>query len=515
MNTTDFLYHPKNHARETPDKLAYVIPEEDVSVSYGQLDQRSNQIANVLRDAGLEVGSGIAFLVENKEGFFEICWAAQRAGLHYTPISTHLKAEEIIYIITNCEAKAFILSASFADMGAELAERLPDATRLFSLGGVIDAYQELEDLIARAPSSPTKDETAGSSMLYSSGTTGHPKGIRHPLSGNAADYCPPRSEQFKRRYQMDTETIYLSPAPLYHAAPLAFTMATMAFGGTCVIMKRFDAAPALELIERFRVTHSQWVPTMFVRLLRLDESPRNRYDLSTHRVAIHAAAPCPVDTKHAMIAWWGPIVNEFYAGSEGVGTTFISAEEWLRKPGSVGRSVDGTIHIVDETGHELPAGEIGTIYFANAPKFEYHNAPEKTQQALDKRGRGTLGDVGYVDKDGYLFLTDRKANMIISGGVNIYPQEAENVMLGHPAVLDAAVFGIPDEEFGESVKGVVELAPGYSPSDELAEKIIEYCRTRIAAIKCPRSIDFETKLPRLANGKLYKRELKARYIVKG
>ena len=514
MTKMNVAYHPKNHARSTPEKLAYLIPDDDVSVSYKELDARSNQYAHVFREIGLTIDTGVAFLIENRRGFFEICWAAQRSGLHYTPISTHLNEAEIAYIVTNCEANVFVASAKYRDIAMQLAKLLPDGTQLLCLGGDIEGYRDLDALAAHAPTSPVDDETTGSSMLYSSGTTGHPKGIRHPLSGNPIDFCPPRYAKFRERYTFDTQTIYLSPAPLYHAAPIGFTMAVMAFGGTCVVMKRFDPERALALIEQYQVTHSQWVPTMFVRLLRLDKSVREKYRLSAHRFALHASAPCAIETKAAMIDWWGPIVHEFYSGSEGVGTTFISADEWLERPGSVGRSVAGSLHIVDENGVELPPGEIGDVYFADAPEFRYHNAPEKTDQAFTKQGWGTLGDVGYVDKDGYLFLTDRKSNMIISGGVNIYPQEAENALLSHPAVLDAAVFGVPDEEFGETVKAVVELSAGYAGSSALGEELIEHCRARIAKIKCPRSVDFEAQLPRLPTGKLYKRELKARYWLK-
>jgi len=505
------LIHPKNHARLTPDKIAYVIAETGASVTYKELDEYSNRLAHIFRDFGLSVGSGVAFIIENTVGFFEICWAAQRSGLYYTPISTHLKAQEINYIVGDCGAQVFIASAKYREAAERLSEQLPNTTKLLSIGGEIAGYESLEQLVAQAPTTPISDETCGSSMLYSSGTTGYPKGVRRELSGDAIDFFPPRYNSFRDRYHFNPETIYLSPAPLYHAAPLGFTTVCLAFGATCVVMQSFDAERALELIERYGVTHSQWVPTMFSRMLRLDEETRNRYDFSTHKIALHAAAPCPVETKAAMIDWWGPMIHEYYAGSEGVGSTHISSQEWLGKRGSVGRSVDGIIHIVNEDGRELPPGEIGSIYFADAPRFIYHNSPAKTGEAFSKQGWGTLGDVGYVDEDGYLFLTDRKANMIISGGVNIYPQEAENTLLSHPAVLDAAVFGVPNEDFGEEVKAVVQLAPGEDPSDALATILIDYCRDKIATIKCPRSIDFEPNMPRLPNGKLYKRDLKARY----
>lgn len=521
------IIHPKNHARRTPEKPAYIIadhgPEPEIEpgagahaqsttvVTYAALDQRSNQLAHLFRNLGLEAGAGIALLMENRAGFFDICWAAQRSGLFYTPVSTHLKAEEIAYIVGDCGARIFIASGAYRKQAERLARDLAPSTILLWVGAPIPGYQPLDESADSAPSTPISDETSGSSMLYSSGTTGYPKGIRRPLTGEAIDAFPVRYHSFRDRYEFDPETVYLSPAPLYHAAPLGFTMATLTFGGTCIVMPRFDPAHALALIERHRVTHSQWVPTMFIRLLRMEEATKQRYDLSSHRIAIHAAAPCPVDVKAKMIDWWGPIVHEYYAGSEGVGSTHIDAQEWLRKPGSVGRSASGELHIVADNGAELGPGEVGTIFFSDAPRFHYHNSPEKTAAAFTEKGWGTLGDVGYVDEEGYLYLIDRKANMIISGGVNIYPQEAENVLLGHPAVLDAAVFGVPNRDFGEEVKAVVQLARGACAGPDLEATLVEFCRSKIAAIKCPRSIDFEPTLPRLPNGKLHKRELKARY----
>jgi acyl-CoA synthetase (AMP-forming)/AMP-acid ligase II len=304
---------------------------------------------------------------------------------------------------------------------------------------------------------------------------------------------------------------YLSPAPMYHAAPLAFSSATLCFGGTVVMMEKFDAEASLALIERHRVTHSQWVPTMFSRMLKLPDDVRTRHDLSSHQVAIHAAAPCPVPVKREIIEWWGPIVFEYYAGSEGNGSTIISSEEWLAKPGSVGKSYTAKIHIVDDEGRDLPPGKVGGVYFSGGATFEYHNTPEKTAESRLDGGRSTLGDVGYLDEDGYLFLTDRKAYMIISGGVNIYPQEIEDRMITHPKVADVAVFGVPNDDLGEEVKAVVQVMPGQAGDDALRDELLGWCAEELARYKVPRSIDFEAELPRLPTGKLYKRLLRDRY----
>jgi fatty-acyl-CoA synthase len=353
----------------------------------------------------------------------------------------------------------------------------------------------------------------GDWMFYSSGTTGKPKGILRPLPDlSAAEGVSLR--QALNRYGVSDKTVYLSPAPLYHAAPFAFVFSVQSFGGTAVIMEKFDAALALELIERHGVTHSQWVPTMFVRMLKLPRDVRTRFALSSHRVAIHAAAPCPVDVKRQMIDWWGPVLYEYYAGSEGMGATAITSEEWLAHPGSVGRASAGILHICDDDGRELPAGESGLIYFEqSAIIFRYHNDEAKTQASRHPghSNWSTLGDIGYLDTEGYLYLTDRKAYMIISGGVNIYPQAIEDIFVMHPKVADVAVFGIPDEEMGEQVKAVIEPQPGVEPSAALATELVDFARARLARYMVPRSIDFIAEMPRLPTGKLYKRVLRDPY----
>lgn len=501
--------HPSHFAATTPSKPAVVMATTGEILTYRDLNRHANQGAQMLRGLGLKTGEHIAYMLENRATFYEVFWAAQRAGLYITPISTRLTTGEIDYILRDSGAKLFITSLGMRDVVVKLS--LPPGIPCLMIDGVAPGFDSYERSVARYPAEPIADLAGGTQMLYSSGTTGRPKGIKRQLAGDAFD-TPNRYYQLTRKlYGFDADTVYLSPAPLYHAAPLMFSTSVQSWGGTVIVMEKFDAEHALMLIERHRVTHSQWVPTMFVRLLRLPEPIRRRYQLATHRCAIHAAAPCPVDIKKQMIEWWGPIVHEYYAGSEGNGFVVIDSPDWLKHPGSVGRAILGDLHILDEHGLEQPPGVTGGIYFANGPAFEYHNDPAKTQSAYSAQGWSTLGDVGYVDDAGYLYLTDRKAYMIISGGVNIYPQEVENVLTAHPQIVDVAVFGVPNEEFGEEVKAVVQPIDMALATADFASELMAYCRERLADFKCPRSIDFDPELPRHANGKLYKRILRDRY----
>jgi long-chain acyl-CoA synthetase len=502
--------HPGIIAARQPDKIAYVMAETGQSVTYAELERTSNQGAHLFRQLGLRRGDHIAILLENHPRFLQICWAAQRAGLYYTAISWRLQQGEVEYIVNNCEAKLFITSLSRRSVVEPLADRMPNVLRRYMLDGVIDGYEAWEAALATQPVEPIADEAEGVSMLYSSGTTGYPKGVKKPLPEEPYGSTPGLSV-LGALYGADEHSIYLSPAPLYHAAPLGFTMTCLRQGTQVVVMEHFEPEAALRCIERYRVTHSQWVPTMFVRMLKLPEEARSRYDLSSLRCAIHAAAPCPIPIKEQMIDWWGPVLYEYYAGTEGNGFVQLNSTEWLAHRGSVGRPLNCELHICDDAGTEVPAGESGTIYFGGGGQFEYHNDPEKTAGSRHPKGWTTLGDVGYLDDDGYLYLTDRKHFMIISGGVNIYPQEAENVLITHPAVMDVAVFGVPNEEFGEEVKAVVQPKEMSRAGPELAAELLAYCRAQLSHIKCPRSIDFRAELPRHPTGKLYKRLLKDEY----
>ena len=503
--------HPYIHAQTNPDKPAYIMAASGEVVTYRQLDQQSNRIAQLFRARGLKPGDHIALFLENNPRFFEICWGAQRAGLIYTAISSRLTSAEVDYIVTDCGAKLFVTSKYLADKAAELVPLMKDAPHRFMIDGTIPGYESWEETVASFPATPIADQTAGHDMLYSSGTTGRPKGVMPVVEPQAIDFDNPLLAVTRKLYGINADTIYLSPAPLYHAAPMRFNMSVMRLGGTSVIMENFDAEEFLKLVPKHKITHTQVVPTMFVRFLKLPEEVRTRHDMSSLTCAIHAAAPCPIPTKEAMMAWWGPIIWEYYGGTEGNGLTICNAQEWLAHKGTVGRAVIGKLKICDDAGNELPTGESGTVYFAEGRPFAYHNDPKKTEESRHPQGWTTLGDVGYVDDDGFLHLTDRKAFMIISGGVNIYPQECENLLINHPKVIDCAVFGVPNDDFGEEVKAVVQPRNMAEAGPELAEELIAYCKRNLSAIKCPRSIDFEPELPRHPTGKLYKRLLRDRY----
>lgn len=503
---------PRWYAERSPGRAAIVMASSGEVVTYAQLEERSVRLARALRERGLEVGGHLAILMENNREYLEIAWAAQRSGLYYTPINRHLKAAEVQYILDDCGATALVSSGAMAEVVAGL-NLSGIGTRICAVGELPD-FEDYGQVLRDSSAEPLgAAECEGRDMLYSSGTTGAPKGIRKPLPATPLgdpDSGPVLIARGLLMSGISDGAVYLSPAPLYHAAPLVFSMSWHRLGATVVVMERFDALECLQLIERHRVTHAQMVPTMFIRMLRLPEEVRGRYDLSSLVDVTHAAAPCPVPVKRQMLDWWGPIISEYYSGTEDIGSTHITAEEWLTHPGSVGRPLQ-ECHIVDEDGADLPPGAIGVVFFAGGRGSEYHHDPAKTAAATHPKGWRTLGDMGYLDPEGYLYLTDRQSHMIISGGVNIYPQEAENVLASHPAVADVAVIGVPDAEMGESVKAVVQLVDQASAGPDTAETLIAACHVELAAYKCPRTVDFVAELPRDPNGKLYKRRLREQY----
>ncbi len=509
------MSHPSIHAQSTPDKIAYQMAGSGEAITYRELDRRSNQGAQLFRSLGLKKSDHIALLMENNIAFMEICWAAQRSGLYYTAISRYLTPDEIAYIVKDCGAQVVITTPKCMPSIAPLLGSGSGGTQFFITGPAQGGFKSWDDALAAQPATPIADEAAGYDMLYSSGTTGRPKGIKRPLTEPSILVPNPLLKLLcSTMCGMNENSVYLSPAPLYHAAPLRFNMMSGMLGGTSIVMESFDAEEFLRLVEKHKVTQSQLVPTMFVRMLKLPDDVRNKYDTSTLQGAVHAAAPCPADVKAKMIDWWGPILIEYYAGSEGNGVTVSDSKQWLAHRGTVGRAVVGEIKILDDDGTELPVGETGTVYFAGGPQFAYHNDTDKTQRAYNDRGWSTLGDVGYLDADGFLYLTDRKAYMIISGGVNIYPQETEDVLISHPAVADVAVFGVPNEEMGEEVKAVVQPHDMSRAGKELETELILFCRKHLSPIKCPKSVDFEPELPRTPTGKLVKRHLRDKYWAK-
>ena len=502
--------HPFVHAATAPDRPAIIMAGSGAVMTYGELEAQSNRVAQLMRRHGLVRGDTVALMLVNSLDYLAICWGVQRAGLVFVAMSTKLNIDEASYILADSGARLFIASAA---LGAVAGPASASFAARYAVGGPIHGFADLGTAIAGLPASRIADESSGRDMLYSSGTTGRPKGVRGPLPEGPLDAVDALSGLLGMLYGWEPGMRYLSPAPLYHAAPLRYCMSVHRYGGTVVVMEKFEPETYLALIEQHRITHSQLVPTMFVRMLKLPETARTGHDLSSLKVAIHAAAPCPVDVKHAMIAWWGPVIYEYYSATEGAGFTTITSAEWLTKPGSVGKSILGEIRVLGDDDSVLPPGQTGRIYFANGPKFQYHNDAEKTASVTGEHG-ATFGDIGHVDDDGYLFLTDRAAFMIISGGVNVYPQEAENALTLHPEVADVAVFGVPDAEMGEAVKAVVQPRDMARAGPELEAELIAFVRSRLSHVKCPKSIDFRAELPRHDTGKLYKRLLKDEYWAK-
>jgi fatty-acyl-CoA synthase len=493
------------------DKPAVVMDGSGERMTYGELDAFAWRAARAFRALGLDPGAHVAFVLENRVECTAVQWGAHYAGLYFTFVGTRLTPAEVAYIAGDCGAAVVLLTATTAAGLVEPLRALADPPAVLTIGEAVDGVERFEELMAQQESEPFEGAVEGSEMLYSSGTTGRPKGVKPSLSGLPLGTELILADVAQAIVGLGSESVYLSPAPYYHAAPCNWVRAVTGVGATAVLMQRFDAEASLAAIDAHRITHSQWVPTMFLRMLRLPDEVKRRYDLSSHRAAIHAAAPCPAQVKQAMIDWWGPIIHEYYAGTEGIGLAHCTTEEWLAHPGTVGKAVYGNFRLLDEDRHNVPPGEEGLVCFEGGREFRYHNDDAKTAEAYVAAGCATMGDVGRLDADGFLYLTDRKANMIISGGVNIYPQEGENLLQTHPLVHDVAVFGVPNSEFGEEVRAVVHPVDGVEADDELERTLIDFCRQHLSSIKCPKRIDFREDLPREPTGKLLKRKLRDEY----
>jgi long-chain acyl-CoA synthetase len=502
------------HARLRPLQPAFIMANSGETVSYAELEARSNRLAHLLRRLGLKRLDHYAIFMENNSRYLEACGAGERSGLYFTCVNSYLTPSELAYILDNSQSRVLITSVAKLATAREALKACPNVELCIVADGETESERivGLRDATHGLPKTPIPDECIGTAMLYSSGTTGRPKGILRPLPEQPPTQQLPIFDFLQKLWHYREGMIYLSPAPLYHSAPQAAVNLTIRVGGTAIIMEQFDPARYLELVEQWGVTHTQLVPTMFSRMLKLPEEIRSSHDLSSLEIAIHAAAPCPAAVKEDMINWWGPIIHEYYGATEGLGFTACNSEQWLAHRGTVGKVLLGDLHILDENMQPVPVGTAGTVWFKTATPFEYFNDPNKTKEARSPDGTmSTVGDVGYVDKDGYLYLTDRATFMIISGGVNIYPQECENLLITHPKIADAAVFGVPNPDLGEEVKAVVQPMPGVPAGPDLAEELLLFCSQSLSRQKVPRSIDFEDELPRLPTGKLYKRLLRDRY----
>ncbi|HEX7927962.1 MAG TPA: AMP-binding protein [bacterium] len=506
--------YPGKHAVARAKQPAIIMAQSGEVVTYAELEARQNRLAQLFRAHGLKRLDHISIFMENNSRYVEACGAGERTGLYFTCVNSFLTAEELAYILTNSESKALITSRAKLEIAREAVKQCPKVQLLLVADGKGSPapFQDMDAATAKFPATPVADERLGTAMLYSSGTTGRPKGILRPLADNPPAQQAALFDFLQKLWHYREGMTYLSPAPLYHSAPQAAVNLAIRHGATIIVMEKFDPEQYLALIEQHKVTHSQLVPTMFSRMLKLPEAARRKHDLSSLQIAIHAAAPCPVQVKEEMIRWWGPIIHEYYGATEGLGFTACDSAEWLAHKGTVGKVLLGDLHILDAMMKPVPMGTPGTIWFKTATPFEYFNDPEKTKSARSADGSmSTVGDVGYIDADKFLYLTDRATFMIISGGVNIYPQECENLLITHPKVADAAVFGVPNTDLGEEVKAVVQVMPGNAPGPALAEELMAFCKQHLAAFKCPKSVDFEAELPRLPTGKLYKRLLRDRY----
>jgi long-chain acyl-CoA synthetase len=512
-----YMYAPQIAATD-PDRSCFIMGSTGATVTYGEFEARSNRLAHLLRAEGLGRLDHYSVFMENNEQYLETNGAGERSGIYYTCINSYLTPEEVSYLLNNSQSQILITSKAKFEVAKAAMEQAPNVHTCLVVGGAEiglgseGRFVDYDAALAGYPTTPIADESLGSAMLYSSGTTGQPKGILRPLPEQPPTQQLPMFDFLTQLWRYRDKMIYLSPAPLYHSAPHAAVNLTIRNGGTAIIMERFDPEHYLQLLEKYKVSHSQLVPTMFSRMLKLPEADRLRYNTSSLEIAIHAAAPCPVPVKRQMIEWWGPIVHEYYGATEGLGFTACDSEEWLAHPGTVGRPLFGVLHILDDDMNEVPNGERGTIWFETGSAFEYFDDPDKTASVKSPDGKmATVGDVGYVDADGFLHLTDRTTFMIISGGVNIYPQECENLLITHPKVADAAVFGVPNADLGEEVKAVVQAMPGVETGAALEAELMAFCHENLSRQKCPRSIDFDAELPRLPTGKLYKRVLRDRY----